>query len=121
MRGKYELYYDTIGSMLKQIAEGQGKHSFAIIPEAIYADWKRLADFQSEEEHDIADKDNTRKYSTAHFADAEHSWQVITTKCKHPDPAMGNDWRFIKCIIMDDSEISHSQMSIEDFFKICRT
>ena len=114
--GKYEVYFDTIGFMLDKIAQGQHEHSFAIIPELAYRDWKELVGFNGEMSELITGTDGVeREFLTASLTDEGHDWRITTTTCRHPNPRMGDDWRFILQIKKDGEEYSHSQMSTEDF------
>lgn len=117
MSGVYEVYHDTIGAMLTQLAEGQREHSFGLIPQFIYDDWKKRSDFQGEESHrEIGEDGVEREFLTAKFKDSGHQWTIVTTRCKHPDFRMNREgWCFIVVIIKDDKELSRSQMSIEGY------
>ena len=117
MMGRIEVYHDSIGNMLRQIAEGQSQHSFAILPELIIdKQWKPMVGFKSEEKClEVGSDGIEREFLVLLFTDDGHDWTVVTTKCKHPNARFGNDWRFVARIEKDGEELSRSQMSIEEY------
>ena len=118
MDGRFGFYYMSIAEIFSEISEGQHQHSFAIVDEESYAGWKRMSGFIDEEIGYMLCRDMVgRHFAIANFVDEGHKWAIMTTKCQHPSPGYGDNWRFIVNIRCDDEEISHSQLSVEDFFK----
>ena len=116
-RGEFAAFYGSIAFQLTHIAEGQRLHSYAIIPEAIYEDWKRLQDFDNEMVVSYPGKDKKMHEQTVtRFTDHEHSWTVTTVKCPHPSNPHDVSWRLILSIERDNEIMSSSKMSADDYW-----
>ena len=113
--GRIEIYHDSIGNMLEQIAEGQSLHSFAVIPELVIDEqWKPMEGFRGEDRRFETGCDGVeREFLVLSFVDDGHDWIIVTTKCKHPNAKFGDDWRFVVRIEKDGDELSRSEMSVE--------
>lgn len=121
-KGEYAAFYGPIGYQLAHIAAGQRDYSYAIIPEAVYDDWKKLVDFDDEKvETVIGEEKASREQFVAHFTDTEHSWSVTTVKCPHPAKLQDTNWRLIVEIKRDDEVISRSKMSVDDFWRYIKS
>lgn len=121
-KGEYAAFYGSIGYQLSHIAVGQRKHDYAVIPESVYADWKKLLSFDDEKMEVIDGEDNAKREKfIAHFTDSEHSWIVSTIKCPHPDQPQGINWRLILNIERDGEELSHSKMSADEFWRYIKS
>ena len=117
-KGEYELYYGTIGFALTEIAEGLGRHDYALIPEETYQTWIGFGTFKSEENAVIRKRDRF----IAHFKDEDgQEWDIATYKCVHIHfPLKGTNWRFIERIKCDGKVFAKPKITIAAYEKLVR-
>ena len=113
--------YGSIGEIFTVLAEGQRRHSYAIVPEMYYDGWLHFPDFKKlEKETRICEDGIKRKVYTAHFNDSGTDWTVTTVKCPHPD-GIFKDGRFIVGITKDGQDFSRSNITIGEMFDFIKS
>ena len=114
--GEYGAFYGTIGFQLEQIIAGLEAHSYAIVPEYFYREWKRFADFRDERESSYFGTDSNEHWiSIAKFESEGHTWSVTTAKCPHPSNLQEFSWRYIVKIMKDGAVVSRPKTRFEDY------
>ena len=111
-------YYGTIGFALTNIADGLGRHGYALISEEDYQTWISLETFRSEESAVVRKRDR----SIAHFEDEDgRKWDVTTYKCIHIYfPLQDANWRFVERIECDGKVFAKSKTTIAAYEKLVR-
>ena len=113
--------YGSIGEILTVLADGQRRHSYAIVPEMYYASWLEFQDFQKQEEKTKICEDGVeRTIYTSYFNDSGTDWAVTTVKCPHPD-GIFSDGRFVVGIMKNGKNFSHSKLSIGEMFNFIKS
>ncbi len=117
-KGELKLCYGTIGFALTEIAEGLGRHDYALIPERDYQTWIKFGTFRSEESAIV----RKRNRSIAHFEDEDgRKWDVTTYKCIHIHfPLQGANWRFVEHIKCDGKVFAKPKITIATYEKLVR-
>ena len=105
----------VIDKMLRDIAHGQYKYGYAMIPRICYDDWKKLRSFRNENEFTETDENgDQRRYLEAFFTDDDYClWRVVFTDCRHPDKGPG--WLYVVRIDHNRTVFSHTKVSIEEY------
>lgn len=105
----------TIAGTLTLIAEYQKKSDYVVMPWFSYENFQRHPCFICEV---IVIKEK-ESYYELRFREDGHDWSILIKRTLHPKHLEdGESYGFIKCIMKDGEEFSHSRISYEDLQRI---